>query len=415
MATGTTHGLNRPFTRDSSLALPANRDDEWHLLKKTAEELALVHEGPVSEHGFPGLQKKLRFFVHFDTCKSGWAGRFHHGPISILRKINMRSQPASITMATRFTCLFVFALCAAISGSCEEPMNATVCQLKNDPPAYNHKLVEISGFVSHAFEDFTVFDPTCRSWPPVWLEYGGTSKSGTMYCCGETRDRHRLKELVVEDIPIPLLKNEQFEQFDKAIQPPFRSGQYGAIVHATLVGRFFAGKQLQYFKGNPWGGYGHMGCCTLLAIQEIKSADTENRSGLDYGAAAEQPNIEKVGCGYSDLLPIEPTGALQWQQEADSGKRDWAFYDPQRVASDTLTTLTKIDSASLTNMRLTHETQGRKVYEWKAAGKRETYMVVVSRPYWLSFHSHDPKRVAWTAIAAYESSCRGKNSVTRLK
>jgi hypothetical protein len=327
-----------------------------------------------------------------------------------------RSQPAHITTRRHFVCLFVFVVCAIVSGSCEEPTKATVCQLKSDPPAYNHKLIEISGFVSHAFEDFSLFDPTCSSWPGVWLEYGGTSKSGTMYCCGVTADRHRPKELVVEDIPVPLLHNEQFEQFDKAIQPPFRSGKHGAIVHATLVGRFFAGKQIQYFKGKPWGGYGHMGCCTLLAIQEIKSADTENRTELDYGASADQPDITKRGCGYRFLLPIEQTAALmQWQQEADSGKRNWAFDDPQRVASEALTALAKIDAASLTSIRLTHESQGRKVYEWKADGKLDTYMVVVSRPYWLSFYSHDPKRVAWVPVAAYESSCRGKNAVTRIK
>lgn len=158
-----------------------------------------------------------------------------------------------------------------------------------------------------------------------------------------------------------------------------------------------------------------MGCCSLLAIQEIKSADAQNRSDLDYGASADQPDIAKNGCGYQLLLPIEQTTALmQWQQEADGGKRDWAFDDPHRVASDALSRLAKIDKASLTGMRVTREAQGRKVYEWKA-GKTAAYMIVVSRPYWLSFYSNDQKRVAWVPLAAYESSCRGKNSVTRLK
>jgi len=79
----------------------------------------------------------------------------------------------------------------------EQPATVTICQLKSAPAAYNHKLVEVTGFVSHAFEDFTVFDPTCPSWPGVWLEYGGKAKSGTMYCCGVTADRHRPKELKV--------------------------------------------------------------------------------------------------------------------------------------------------------------------------------------------------------------------------
>ncbi len=144
--------------------------------------------------------------------------------------------------------------------TCEDQrLTVTVCQLKGDPAAYNHKLVEVTGFVSHAFEDFTLFDPTCSSWPGVWLEYGGKAKSGTMYCCGVSADRHRPKELKVEDISIPLTDDEPFRKFDKLIQPPFRSGIHGSIVHATLVGRFFSGRRIKYPKGSSWGGYGHMG------------------------------------------------------------------------------------------------------------------------------------------------------------
>ena len=60
------------------------------------------------------------------------------------------------------------------------------------------------------------------------------------------------------------------------------------------------------------------------------------------------------------------------------------------------------------------EAQGRFVYEWKPKGKNASYMVVVSRPYWLSFFSSDPKKVSWIAIAAYESSCGKGDSVTRI-
>jgi len=185
-------------------------------------------------------------------------------------------------------------------------------------------------------------------------------------------------------------------------------------VHATLIGRFFSGKQIKYFKGNQWGGFGHMDCCTLLAIQEIKATDTTHDTDLDYGAETDQPDIERTGCGYRDLLPIDSTSDFMgWQQEADAGKHDWAFDDPKRVASETLMSLAKMDEASSTAMTLTREAQGRKVYEWRAGN--ETYMAVVSCPYWLSFSSHDPKRVAWVATAAYDLIVSWETSVTRLK
>jgi hypothetical protein len=308
-------------------------------------------------------------------------------------------------------------LCSVGAALCEEqPERVTVCQLKNDPPAYNHKLVELTAFVSHDFEDFTLFDPTCPSWPEVWLEYGGKAKSGTMYCCGVTADRNRPQQMVVENIPIPLIENDQFHEFDKLIQPPFRSDRHGAIVHATVVGRFFAGKQIHYPKTTFWGGYGHMGCCSLLTIQEIKSVSSQDRDDLDYGASADQPDIDKTGCGYRDLTAIQPASDLMHaQQEADIGQRDWVFDDPQRVASEALARFAKIDQSSIAGLKQTRKMQGRIVYEWSLAGKAETYMFVVSRPYWLSFYAHDPKRVAWVVVAAYVSSCGKNNSVTRIK
>jgi len=34
-------------------------------------------------------------------------------------------------------------------------------------------------------------------------------------------------------------------------------------------------------------------------------------------------------------------------------------------------------------------------------------MVVVSRPYFLSFYAKDPNRVAWVLIGAFETFCGG--------
>jgi hypothetical protein len=304
----------------------------------------------------------------------------------------------------------------AIAADEDQVPGVTVCQLKGDPAAYNHKLVEVTGFVSHDFEDFTLFDPTCPSLPQVWLEYGGKSKSGTIYCCGVRADRERPQELKVEDIPVPLTENEQFREFDKLIHPPLGSNRHGAIVHATLVGRFFSGQLLKYPKATFWGGYGHMGCCSLLAIQEVRSVDAHDRDDLDYGASADQPDIGGIGCGYQFLTPIRPTGdVIKAQQTADLGKTDWVFDDPQRVAVDALAGFAHLEVQSLSGLKEIRKAQGRHVYKWEPAGKSETYMVVVSRPYLLSFYARDPKRVAWVVAAAYLSSCGKDNTVTRNK
>src|SRR5262249_5575432 len=199
----------------------------------------------------------------------------------------------NLLRAQKIGFLFGLALsisCFVIDGLCQEPIKVEVCQLKDDPAAYNHKLVQVTGFISHGFEDFTLFDPTCPPWPGIWLEYGGTAASGTMYCCGVTVARNRPKQLVVENIPISLVDDKRFREFDKLIQR-----RPDSVVHATLVGRFFSGERTHDPVTVSLGGYGHMGCCSLLAIQQVISVDHQDRDDLDYGAFPDQPDITKVG------------------------------------------------------------------------------------------------------------------------
>jgi len=302
--------------------------------------------------------------------------------------------------------LLALATCFAPSGLCEEPQRVTICQLKKDPDAFNKKLVEVVGFVSHDFEDFSLFDPECTSRYDIWLDYGGVAASGTVYCCGGTGERNRPKPLVVEGIPIPLIDNDRFREFDRLVQAPLRSGKHGSSVHAAMVGRFFAGREVKLQNGERgFRGYGHMGCCSLLAIQEIRSVDPQDRPGLDYGASPDQPDLDKLRCGtMRDLVSLEPfKEILNAQLQAELGDRSWAFDDSQRVATEGLARILKIPQESVKGIRKTRTAEGRILYEWKPDGKRAHYMIVLSRPYWLSFYSRDPKKVAWVVIAGYES------------
>jgi hypothetical protein len=300
-------------------------------------------------------------------------------------------------------CMFCF---VASSFCTEDAASTTVCQLKHDPRAYNHKLVEVTGFVNHAFENFTIFDPNCESFPEIWLEYGGTFTSGTKYCCGSNPDqRHRGKQLVVEKIPIALNENDQLYAFDKLIQPPFRSGTHGALVHATITARFFAGRKAHHPEAEVLGGYGHMGCCSLLAIEEIKSVSQEYRDDLDYGTSFASPIINP-GCHLLSLAPPDRMReSIEIQHQADTGNTDWMFDDPQHVASNALVRLAHIGEHSVSGLTVKEHGQGNIVYELGARARAETYTIVVSRPYWLSFYARDSKRTAWVVIAAYVSSC----------
>lgn len=302
------------------------------------------------------------------------------------------------------TALIGLVLFAPKTLRCQEAVRVTACDLKRTPAEFNHKLVEVTGFISHGFEDFGLFDPSCPEWPYVWLEYGGTKKSGTMYCCGVSADRSRPKELVVENIPIPLVVDEKFESFDQLIQNP-----PDTVIHARLVGRFFSGKQIQSHAGNRWGGYGHMGCCSLFVIQSVTSVAPHDRKDLDYRASPDQPNIDKTGCGYKDLVSLSPySDWLEAQRVADRGERAWVFDEPNRVAADALSHLGKVDEKTLEKMTQKRRFPGRLIYELKANQGKVVYMIVVSRPYMLSFYARDPQKIAWVVAAAYESSCDQK-------
>jgi hypothetical protein len=52
-----------------------------------------------------------------------------------------------------------------------------------------------------------------------------------------------------------------------------------------------------------------------------------------------------------------------------------------------------LSSALLAEIKLTHDSPERKMYEVNAAGNKSC-AVVTSRPYWLSFYAHDRHRVA---------------------
>jgi hypothetical protein len=306
------------------------------------------------------------------------------------------------TPALCLVVLVVLQLVPASSGKSTQasnPERVSICQLRADPARYNHKSVEVTGFFSHGFENFTLLDPECRSRNSIWLEYGGRVSSRTIYCCPGSPERTRPKPLVVENIKVPLVDDERFRAFDELIQR-----RPDAVVHATVVGRFFSGRQQRDQDGALWEGYGHMGCCSLLAIEQVIVVDPQDRDDLDYGASADHPDDLNVGCSYRALaIPLPPVEA---QKKGESGEQAWSFTDPKRVATETLARLLDREDKSIAGITQTRQAQGRTVYRWQHPDNDKSYMIVVSRPYWLSFYAEDPRKVAWVVIATYESSCR---------
>jgi hypothetical protein len=154
----------------------------------------------------------------------------------------------------------------------QEPKDVTLCQLSQNPSAYNHALVKDSGTASQGFENFTFADSTCKPpttdhfWP--WMTYGGTMQSGTAYCCpGEGEKKERKQPIEVECVSVSLVNDGRLKRFMALLT------QKPHTARATLIGVFLAGEP-QATNGRPTlPGYGHLGCCSLLVIRHVESVE----------------------------------------------------------------------------------------------------------------------------------------------
>jgi hypothetical protein len=160
---------------------------------------------------------------------------------------------------------------SSTASSAQEPKHLPLCQLADEPVAYNRTLMKVSGTASQGFENFTFTDPSCKSKLNhflVWLTYGGTMQSGTIYCCpGEGQRKKRKKMLEVEGVSVPLLEDVRLKRFMALLR------QKPHTARASLIGVFFAGTQQSTNSQPTLPGYGHMGCCSLLVIQQVESVE----------------------------------------------------------------------------------------------------------------------------------------------
>jgi len=285
-----------------------------------------------------------------------------------------------------------------------KPNEVTYCELSRNPAAYNHALVRLSAFVSHGFEDFQVTEPDCPTQGfSVWLMYGGKAESNTVYCCpGEAGRETRSDFLTVDGVQIPLMNDPTFQQFIELLKK-----EPDTTVRSTVIGRFFSGTKETSDRGTFWHGFGHMGCCSLLVIERVESFEPHTRSDLDY--TAEAGYYEDDGCKWGSERDLVYISVHNWigsaqqgiaeQEKADHGQ-SWAFADPQRVAMESLKLLYPGQLPVLHNVK---KTPARQVFRWRSGKK--SVVVVVTRPYWLSFYAAS-NSVAWVTTMIKEAGCK---------
>ena len=294
---------------------------------------------------------------------------------------------------------------SATSGADSVPQarQVTYCELSRDPAAYNHELVRVTAFVTHGFEDFHLADPTCATQGfSIWVMYGGKVQSNTPYCCPGESAKPRSESPTVEGLQIPLVDDLTFRQFTELLR-----AEPDTTVRVTALGRFFSGKKHTVDGATSWGGAGHLGCCSLFVIQRVESFEAHTRTDLDY--TAEAGWYEKEGCKFRALhyqsqvsiaYPDETVEqAIAQQRNAESGEATWAFRDPRRVAVESLKPLYP---GQVPVPKRVKRTSGRQVFRWRH-GKNQI-VVVVTRPYWLSFYASSDS-VVWVTTMIKEAGC----------
>jgi hypothetical protein len=175
-------------------------------------------------------------------------------------------------------------------------------------------------------------------------------------------------------------------------------------VHATLVGRFFSGELIHAPGGTHWGGYGHFGCCSLFAIQQVLSVDPQDRTDLDYRTELDWA-LPRDGCEDNALMKGADVHPLVEQRRAEAEVDSAAFHDALSFATFSFARLLKIEPQKITGMT-TKATSGRATFQWQSSEPGKQYSIVVSRPYELVFYAKDPTKIAWVVLDAYQTICK---------
>ncbi len=215
----------------------------------------------------------------------------------------------------------------------------------------------------------------------------------------------------IEGIEVPLHRDEPFKRLERLLNS-YRIKKNQKVVYfqtnpsyriqATLIGRYFAGREEFYGRG-----FGHMGCCSLLVIEKIVSIDSV------------EPNLKagELDCyteGWSEPKPEKAMAQLN--DEIVKSAERWRTSDGRRVAEEALKKyLETADKpggplvfSSCKTEHLTYSDKSGDQYQllchW-SAGAEDSYSVDLLKFYFLKTSSNSWKDVAWMPYGITHRHC----------
>ena len=184
----------------------------------------------------------------------------------------------------------VLNLCGTFSAVCaeESAVEVTGCELAAHPKTFDGKMIRVRSRVNVHFEDFTLGHGKCESEQGIWLAFGG-DVPGIVASMANDNFRKPGKDIEVEGVSYGIKRDDNFHKFYALIAA--RHGEKADYrVTATLTGRFFAGEESKTAKGVTYGGYGHLGCCTLLLITEVSDVTSVPAANLSLRGVVVGPD-----------------------------------------------------------------------------------------------------------------------------
>jgi hypothetical protein len=261
-----------------------------------------------------------------------------------------------ISLKLSLLLLLLVPICALAQG----PTKVSPCDLVQQPEKYTRQWVEVRGTVDLAFEDFSLRTVDCgEKLQGIWLAYGGDEPTPTPSTANDN-ERTPGTVLKVNGIPVPLQRDADLELFKRRLAAlrdtaPDGSPCYEKCrlyrVTATLTGLFMAAPDP---TNNPLSGYGHLGCCHLLAIRRVADVDAV-RTGIPAGGkftcsidtwdmnAAEAAEALRDGTCADIPACVKPFGILaqHWGDKVDLSQPSDLSFDregPGWRSADLLTT-----------------------------------------------------------------------------
>ena len=310
---------------------------------------------------------------------------------------------ASATWASGFLLTAVLGLGLQVLAQ-ERPFDTNVCALTLHPDKYHEGLVSVEGWITVGREEFMLHDDSCGDANgKIWLAFGGDVQ-GT--ATGGTPRPATGNPCTFDGLELPLKRDRDFDLMQKLLQAAEKAGKT-KMLRATLTGKYFSGRPTKLASGETIrAGYGRMGCCSLLVIEEVAKVSSELEEPVDFTPVApDPPRMPARGCTVSEVAvaPREDEDQL----ERKSLEEEFRYlHDPKKVASRAIAVEQDVDADTVEqHLQAESGSPALATYAWQSADGLSSYHIMVNKPYWLLATAQSGDAVIWAPKKMTKTVC----------